>query len=424
MKKGNKVKVFYTPKQVVSEQNVVMSTSKSPLKPRLLMENFEKLGLTAHMDVDGSFAPYCKEEFAIAHRQEWIDVFINGKPGCQSNSIPWSEELAKTVLYTNASLYNAIRHSIMNPDVPCFSPTSGFHHATPHSGRGFCTFAGQVVASVKLYREFGISGAYLDLDGHFGNSIEDCRVFQPEINKAVPILKIGETSFNCNVNLKGYDESYVKCLEDNLDILEALILRGEIGYVVWCHGADSHIDDDLGGQVDTKHWVKSSEVFFNWVQKVDEKLAAQGRPSLPVTMSLFGGYRKDSYSSVLSLHTRDMVECLNVLCGTDIKYEAEVKSKRAATGDDFWNSIPVNTNVVAPKTETKEIKTEMSPNEKEVLSFLEMAHDEGIEKFWKGYELGWEIKQWKNHSMGKWAMLLLRRGVIEGTSRKGYKFKK
>jgi len=34
----------------------------------------------------------------------------------------------------------------------------------------------------------------------------------------------------------------------------------------------------------------------------------------------FGGYRKNDFDAVLSLHTADLVQCLHTLCGQDVKY--------------------------------------------------------------------------------------------------------
>jgi hypothetical protein len=51
-----------------------------------------------------------------------------------------------------------------------------------------------------------------------------------------------------------------------------------------------------------------------------------GRP-LPVSCALFGGYRDDDYTSVLSLHTADFVECLTKLMDVDVKYTIEVKPR-------------------------------------------------------------------------------------------------
>lgn len=405
MKKGNKVKVFYTPDQVL-HKNINASYSKSPLKPMLLMEQFKTLGLDKFMDVDGTFKPFDREDFMITHTEEYVDAVFNGTTGCETNSVPWSEELANTVRYTNASLYNAMRHALLNPDVPTFSPTSGFHHAHPHRGAGFCTFAGQVIAAVKLYREFGVSGAFFDLDGHFGNSIEDCRSYCPDVNLAIPRGTMRHNGYNYNP--QGTDERYLESLREGLAKMRIEILEGRCQYVVWCHGADSHHEDDLGGQVSTEHWVQAATEFYTWVQKMDEELASLGRPALPVTMSLFGGYRKDSYESVLSLHTKDMVECLNILCGNEIAYEAQVVSKYGPRTIE-----PTVTNRIRPLTS----------NERLIVTFLKTVREQGIDDYFGGKELGARLKEWKNHSMGKWALNLISMRLLEGSPRVGYRFK-
>ena len=51
-----------------------------------------------------------------------------------------------------------------------------------------------------------------------------------------------------------------------------------------------------------------------------------GKP-LPVACALFGGYRSDSYESVLSLHTADFVECIKCLLENEVKYTIKVRPK-------------------------------------------------------------------------------------------------
>src|SRR5690606_12251584 len=118
-----------------------------------------------------------------------------------------------------------------------------FHHATPDRGCGFCSFSGQVIASMKIYYEFGLSGAYLDLDGHYGNSISDSYDYVKDLDKAIP--------YGCNINPVDKGKRYIKDIKHRLKILEHKILNDEVHYVVFAHGADSHIDDDLSGQLTT-----------------------------------------------------------------------------------------------------------------------------------------------------------------------------
>ena len=321
--KKSVIKVFYTEKQVNTNANIeAVSKSKSPLKPVLLMKALDVLGYGKNLDIDPDFFPFKDEDFLLAHTKNYVEAFFNGvQPLCQSNFLPWSQELADSVRYTNASLYNAIRYAYLNPDQVTLSPTSGFHHAMPHRGDGFCTFSGQVIAAEKMYQEFGVSGAVLDLDGHTGNSIDDARGFAKTIDLAIP----HEYNF---AQLKGSDKHYLDSLLEAMDKIETGVLENKIHYLMWCHGADSHEDDDFGGQVDTEYWVKCSEAFYAWVNQLDAKLIAMGRKPLPVILSLFGGYRDDDYYSVISLHIKDLTTCLNLLCGENINYDVNVKDKR------------------------------------------------------------------------------------------------
>lgn len=409
MKKSN-IKVFYTPKQVNTNSNIIGITSRSPLKPMLLMRAFNSLPMGNNLDIDSSFAPFTNDDFKIAHTETYVESFFNGvKPLCQSNSLPWSQELADSVRYTNASLYNAVRHSIDNPDQVSFSPTSGFHHARPGSGAGFCTFAGQVIAAIKVYRETGSRGAVLDLDGHYGNSIEDARHFNDEINEAIPM------GFNF-AQLQGRNLEYIASLKKALAKIEAAVLDNKIQYVLWCHGADSHDKDDLGGQVNTYCWVQAAEIFYAWVAQLDAKLEALGRTSLPVTLSLFGGYRQDSYASVLSLHIKDITLCMNMLCGGNFKYKVNVADK--SYGSEKWYDdggfyVPISLlKMESPKkymSDAEFLRTKMTKNEEKVLEFLKAHPTSGF----TGIELGEKVKGWKNHSMAKWAKALVRRKLIE-----------
>jgi acetoin utilization deacetylase AcuC-like enzyme len=309
-----KIKTFYSDNQVL-KNNTNLNYSKSPAKPKLLIEYLETHGLIQNFELIKDFEPFSKKDFYIAHEKSYVDEFFSGKGRCDSNGLAWSKQFAESIRYTNSSLYLAIKNSIINPREISFSPTSGFHHAKPQRGSGFCTFSGQVIASIKIYKEFGLSGAYFDLDGHFGNSIEDSRDFVKDLNSAIPI--------GFNINPTGKNKSYIKALTNSLKKVKAAILSGKIHYVVWCHGADSHELDDLGGQCSTENWLECSKIFWKWVKEMDSQL---GRP-LPVSCSLFGGYRSDDYSSVLSLHTSDLVVCLNEIMEIGIDYKTCVKTK-------------------------------------------------------------------------------------------------
>jgi acetoin utilization deacetylase AcuC-like enzyme len=299
-----KILTFYTDEMCMTKG--VSSTSRSPEKPRLFMNFLKENGFSDYLDIQ-EFDPFVKEDFYLAHTKAYVNRFFS--KGDESNSLTWSKEFAKTVRFTNSSLYNAIRASINNPDKIALSPTSGFHHAHPNSGGGFCTFSGQVIASLKLYKEFDYSGAYIDLDGHYGNSIEDARGFDYDVSKAIPL--------DCNINPSGRGKQYIASLKSSLKRLEKLYKEKKIHYLVFCHGADSHEWDDLGGGVNTKEWFECSELVYEFARKT----------GIPLSISLFGGYRHDDYNSVLNLHAGDISIALKILCGVNTGFTPVVKKK-------------------------------------------------------------------------------------------------
>ena len=291
-----------------------VGSSKSPNKPRYLLDFLYRNRLISNFSLDENWEPFEKEEFYLAHTRQYVDSFFAGKePFASSNGLYWNSQFADSVRYTNASLFYAIERSFANPEIVQFSPTSGFHHAKPSTGAGFCSFSGQVIASVKLWNKQKLRGAYIDLDGHYGNSIEDSKVFVRELNKIIPF----------NINPSGDHKTYIENLVRDLNRLSSEILAGNIDYVVFCHGADSHEWDDLGSQCSTEEWIHCSELVYLMINRVSQKL---NRP-IPLTLSLFGGYRHDDYNSVLSLHTADLCKCLDILCGQDIRYLPIVKGR-------------------------------------------------------------------------------------------------
>lgn len=305
------IQIFY--KEDMNNLKVENSFSKSPSKPKIFTKQLIKLD--SRFKVNSNWKAFTKEDFYIAHTKKYVNDFFSGKEGkTTSASLEWSQELCTSVMYTNASLYYALLHSITNNKVT-ISPTSGFHHASPEHGSGFCTFSGQVIASTKIYRDLGLVGCYLDLDMHFGNSIEDSRKFVKDLNKSIPEWA------NFNPELK--NKSYVKELKIYLGFLEQQIIDNKIHYIVWCHGADSHNDDDLGGKVDTERWIECSKVFYRWYKNFNTKL----EKTFPLVSCLFGGYRKDDYQSVINLHLADHLEMLNSVTLSKVSYKLYEKKE-------------------------------------------------------------------------------------------------
>lgn len=202
--------------------------------------------------------------------------------------------------YTNACLYYAIKESLVEPYI-CLAPVSEFY-----------TFSGQVIAAVKIYRECGKRGAFIDLQGNYSNSnFEDLRSFVPDLIEAIPE--------EFNINPVGYGESYIESLTQSLYKLEKGIWEGKIDYLVWSNGTDNSGDDNRQGPLTAEQWIRCSKVFYSWVKELGKK-----KGPIPITILLLDGYSSNHYESVLSLHSADLVECLNTLCHKRINYQPSV----------------------------------------------------------------------------------------------------
>ncbi|MFZ4580911.1 MAG: hypothetical protein ACOYOB_21210 [Myxococcota bacterium] len=294
--------------------------SKSPSKPRRFLEFLRGTPLWPHVEVTDAFAPVTRDDLLLAHQPAYVDAFLTGNGSrAESNSMRWSPEFRDSVLLTNGCLLAAMRAAANDPTRITMAPVSGFHHATPSGGGGFCTFSGQVVAGLKLYREGGRCGAWIDMDGHYGNSIEDSREFAPDLERAIPV--------GCNVNPVGMHGRYLSSLADQLREIEALVGKGELQYVCVAHGADSHEWDQLGLQCTTAEWLQAGRLVYEMLARCRSEAVAAGRPPVAVTLALFGGYRDDHPESVLGLHAMDTAICLEVLAGVEVTYEAEVRAR-------------------------------------------------------------------------------------------------
>ena len=99
---------------------------------------------------------------------------------------------------------------------------------------------------------------------------------------------------------------------------------GEVDYVVACSGADSLIDDDLGCQLSYEDWMYCKTLVYDMIKETSIEL---NKP-IPITISLFGGYRKDHYNSVLDAHTQDLIRGMNILQEKEVSYKSIYKKRK------------------------------------------------------------------------------------------------
>lgn len=115
-------------------------------------------------------APVTEADILRVHDPEYVRAIQTGHPKnlAESQKFPWTPELYPSVLLTNGGVLAAARTAMTEKVSGALA--SGFHHAGPDRGEGFCTFNGLVVAAEALRAEGTIQTvAVLDLDLHYGN---------------------------------------------------------------------------------------------------------------------------------------------------------------------------------------------------------------------------------------------------------------
>ncbi len=295
------MKIFY--KDDMAPIDLPGNYSKSPSKPRRFIEFLRNTRVWDHVELSGDFNPINRDQMLLAHEERYVDAFLTGEGHLAGSSrLKWSPKFRDSVLLTNGCLLHAIEAAIDEPHNITMAPVSGFHHARPDGGSGFCALSGQVISAIELYRKRGLRGAWVDLDGHFGNSIGDTVGFAPDVAEAIQV----------NINPEGRGERYLFDLSEKMYDLKSRVVSGEVDYICVAHGADSHEWDQLGGQVDTEEWLRASDIVYRTIQ-----VMRFNRPNLPVTLSLFGGYRDDHPESVLGLHAMDVASALRHLGGVE-----------------------------------------------------------------------------------------------------------
>lgn len=137
-----------------------------------------------------------------------------------------------------------------------FHPAGGTHHGRPDRASGFCYFNDPVFAIRRLLDRGIDRVAYVDLDAHHGDGVEDAFASEPRVLTA-SIHEAGRwpysgvepgrgagRAFNLPVP-RGLNDSELECLVDQA-VLPRLAAFGPAAVVVTC-GADGLAGDPLAG---------------------------------------------------------------------------------------------------------------------------------------------------------------------------------
>lgn len=282
MNKLAAVPVFYTDK-MVGDAN---SFSPSAGKPEQVVESWQQLGIALDVREVG---PANDEMLCLAHSPDYVKRIFAGQEinGFKNKRV----DLAETCRYTVAGMLDAGMEALRNGKV-AVAPVAGFHHARYAKSAGFCTFNGLIITA-RAIKEAGLAQriGIIDCDFHYGDGTASL----------IDLLELGDW-------LKHYtlgEQLYIvpERAEELFDHLP-IVIEGmaDCDLILYAAGADPHINDPLGGFLNTEQMMRRDLLVFSECARL----------GLPVAWNLAGGYQRDEQFGirpVLDLHDNTMIAC-------------------------------------------------------------------------------------------------------------------
>lgn len=205
-----------------------------------------------------------------------------------------SASVARSLPYTSGACYGSALAALT--DGISASLTSGFHHAGPLGPRGFCTFNGLMITAARLLAEARIERiAIVDCDYHYGDGTQAI-IDAQQLADRVLHLSLGQTYRRRTDALP-----YLAAIERLGETLAAF--RPDL--VLYQAGADTHVDDPMGGLLTTEQMRERDRGVFATTRAL----------GIPVAWNLAGGYQVEpdgSIPRVIALHLNTFEEALRV----------------------------------------------------------------------------------------------------------------
>ena len=261
-----------------------------PVRVKLAVELIKSTGLIEHCHLLPPRAATI-DELELVHSAEYVELVrtlsdprrrrsvsprASEAAGYASADNPISDELHEgTSLVVGASLVAA--EAIQGGGaLHAFSPSGGLHHAHRERASGFCTYNDAAVACEWLRRR-GHRVAYVDVDVHHGDGVEDIFAGRPDVLK-ISLHESGHYLFPgtgfpedagsgegrgsaANLPFMPYtwDEPWLLGFEK---VVPALLRRFKPTVLVTQDGCDSHHLDPLAHLANTTRiWPRVGEMF-------------------------------------------------------------------------------------------------------------------------------------------------------------------
>lgn len=261
--------------------------SPSDKKPRAVADALSSTGWPIELIAP---EPTSVADLSKVHDPTFVEEVLQLKRRNGFGSI--SASVSRSLVYTCGACYGSARIALK--DGISASLTSGFHHAGPQAGRGFCTFNGLMATAVQLLDEGRVDKiAIVDCDYHYGDGT------QKIIDSQTLGSRVLHHSFGLHYRRPAQAEAYLDAVQGLRASFEKL--RPDI--VIYQAGADVHVDDPLGGLLTTEQMRARDRAMFSIARDL----------SIPITWNLAGGYQMEidgSIPRVIQLHLITFEEAL------------------------------------------------------------------------------------------------------------------
>jgi acetoin utilization protein AcuC len=270
-----------------------------PIRVQLAVELIRSTGLIEHAHLLPPRAATV-DELSLVHSPEYIDLVRKLSDPAQRREVPpdaveaagfasadnpISNELHEgTALVTGASLV-AAEQIESGAVLHAFSPSGGLHHAHRDRASGFCTYNDAAIACMWL-KERGHRVAYVDVDVHHGDGVEDIFQSDPDV-LTISLHESGQwlfpgtgfpqdsgvgrgRGFAANLPFVPYtwDEPWLKAFDA---VVPALLRRFKPTVLVTQDGCDTHYLDPLAHlAATTRIWPHVGRVFHELAHELCE----------------------------------------------------------------------------------------------------------------------------------------------------------
>ena len=270
-----------------------------PIRVKLAVELIKSTGLIEHAHLLPPRAATL-QELELVHSPHYIEVVRKlsdparradvsphavDAAGFASADNPISDELHEgTSLVVGASLV-AAEAIAGGAALHVFSPSGGLHHAHRDRASGFCTYNDAAIACAWLKRQ-GHRVAYVDVDVHHGDGVEDIFVSDPDV-LTISLHESGHylfpgtgfprdigvgpgRGFAVNVPFMPYtwDEPWLTAFEK---VVPAMLRRFQPTVLVTQDGCDTHHLDPLAHiAATTRIWPRVGRVFHELAHELCE----------------------------------------------------------------------------------------------------------------------------------------------------------